>query len=67
MWWHFWSIIGGILLLSIGTVWAVASCAMGCFYPQGSRGPKVRRFLGEPAKEADPHAVENGELSWGYK
>jgi len=72
MWWHFWAIISSILILSIGMLWAVVSCAMRCFYPQGSRGPKLRTFLdgtvkdlsGRPANEPDRYVMKNGELSW---
>jgi hypothetical protein len=72
MWWHFWAIILSILFLSIAMLWCVVMCAMRCFYPQGTRGPKVRTFLpgtvkdlsGRPASEPDRYIMKNGELSW---
>ena len=75
MWWHFWAIMLSILFLSIAMLWCVVSCAMRCFYPQGSRGPKVRTFLsgtvkdlsGRPANEPDRYIMKNGELSWREK
>ena len=73
MWWHFWAIISSILVLSIALLWGVVSCAMRCFYPQGTRGPKVRTFnkgtvqdmSSRPGSNADPYIMNNGELAWG--
>lgn len=65
MWWHFWAIILSILFLSIAMLWCVVLCATRCFYPQGTRGPKVRALLpGRPAGEKDRYVMNNGELSW---
>ena len=60
------------VFLSIAMLWCVVMCAMRCFYPQGTRGPKVRTFLpgtvqdlsGRPANEPDRYIMKNGELSW---
>lgn len=73
MWWHFWAIMLAILFLSIAVLWCVVRCAMSCFYPQGTRGPKVRTFsegtakvmAGRPKGEEDRFIMKNGQLSWG--
>ena len=73
MWWHFWAIIASILIISIALLWGVVSCAMLCFYPQGTRGPKVRTFnkgtvqdmSNRPKSEPDRFIMNNGQMSWG--
>ena len=71
MWWHFWVIISSILVLSIALLWGVVSCAMRCFYPQGTRDPKVRTFKKGAVQdisslpESDPvrRLMKNGQMS----
>ncbi len=73
MWWHFWAIIGSIVIISLGILWAVVSCTQNCFAPEGTRGPKVRTFyngavadmsLRSKAEPDNRYIMNNGELSW---
>lgn len=71
--WQFWVIMLSILLLSIAMLCGVVCCAMRCFYPKGTRGPKalccprngkVGDSSGQPANEPELHLMRNGELAW---
>lgn len=69
MGWQLWVTLASILALSIAMLCCVALCAMRCFYPAGSRDPKVRAFLpwrvaDRPANEPDRYIMKNGELAW---
>lgn len=73
MGWQFWVIMLSILLLSIAMLCGVVCCAMRCFYPKGSRGPKglccpkngqVEDASGRPVSEPELRLTKNGELTW---
>ena len=73
MWWHFWAIIGSIVIISLGILWAVVSCTQNCFAPEGTRGPKVRSFYLQsdlldkstlPDTDPNRYIMNNGQLSW---
>ena len=63
MWWQFWAVMLSILLLSIAMIWCVVLCAMRCFYPEGTRDPKVRALLPGRADDRPAGAAAGGALS----
>ena len=38
------AILGGIVLAIVVLLWCVVHCVRNCFYPEGTRGPKVRTY-----------------------
>lgn len=58
--WAFPVIIGGILLACLLMLCGVVCCVQRCFYPEGTRGPKVRTF----GDGKDRFIGPGGTLSW---
>ena len=69
MGWQLWVTLVSTFVVSIAMLCCVALCAMRCFYPAGTRYPKVRAFLpwrvaDRPAGARGQYIVKNGELAW---
>lgn len=67
--WQVWVALLCILVLSAAMICCVVLCATRCFYPAGTRGPKMRAFLPwraarRPAGESGRYIMKNGELLW---